>query len=141
MAILSILLMTLFMSLAILHFHWAAGGKWALEGTLPQKESGELLFSPGPNACVIVGLGLLVFGLYYGYRAGFLQVQLSIPFMHILKWAIPGLFILRAIGDFRYVGFFKRIKYTQFGRMDSSIFSPISLAIGIAGILINILSI
>jgi len=37
---------------------------------------------------------------------------------------------LRAIGEFKYLGFFKKIKNTEFAIADSKLFSPLSLAIG-----------
>lgn len=40
-------------------------------------------------------------------------------------WAVAGLFALRALGDFRYVGFFKKINHTHFAHMDSRYYSPL----------------
>jgi hypothetical protein len=34
-------------------------------------------------------------------------------------------FAVRAVGDFRYCGFFKRVKGTAFARKDTLIFSPL----------------
>jgi hypothetical protein len=38
---------------------------------------------------------------------------------------------LRSVGDFRLVGFFKRVRGTRFARYDSLLFSPLSLALGV----------
>ncbi len=46
---------------------------------------------------------------------------------------IPIVFIIRAIGEFHYVGFFKQIKDTDFGQMDTLLFSPLCLVIGLMG--------
>jgi hypothetical protein len=54
-------------------------------------------------------------------------------------WFIPSVFILRAIGEFNYVGFFKKIKHTEFAKADSKIFSPLSLGIGAVGLLIQLM--
>jgi len=54
-------------------------------------------------------------------------------------WFIPIIFILRAVGDFNYVGIFKKIKNTEFARADSKIFIPLCLIIGICGITIKLL--
>jgi len=40
--------------------------------------------------------------------------------------------IARAIGDFRYVGFFKRVRDTRFAHLDTRYFSPIALLLGAA---------
>jgi len=53
---------------------------------------------------------------------------------------ITGIFLLRAIGEFRYVGFFKKIKTTPFGQRDTKYYSPLCLLIGIMGILLELLS-
>ncbi|MFK7787808.1 MAG: DUF3995 domain-containing protein [Crocinitomicaceae bacterium] len=54
-------------------------------------------------------------------------------------WFITSIFILRAVGEFNYVGLFKPIKDTDFAKADSSIFSPLSLGIGIVGLVIQLL--
>jgi hypothetical protein len=52
-------------------------------------------------------------------------------------WAIALLFLLRAIGDFRYVGFFKSVSGTAFARWDTILFSPLCLFIAVAAFLIS----
>ena len=52
-------------------------------------------------------------------------------------WVISLLFLLRTIGDFRYVGFFKSVTDTNFARWDTILFSPLCLFIGIVAFLIS----
>ena len=47
-------------------------------------------------------------------------------------WVLAAVFALRAIGDFRYIGIFKRVRGTRFARNDSLYFSP--LCMGISGL-------
>jgi hypothetical protein len=43
--------------------------------------------------------------------------------------------LLRGIGDFRYVGLFKRVRDTPFARMDSRVYTPLVLALAaVAGL-------
>ncbi len=42
------------------------------------------------------------------------------------------------MGEFKYVGFFKKIKMTHFGKRDSNFFSPLGLIIAIMGILVQL---
>ena len=42
---------------------------------------------------------------------------------------LAAIFVLRALGDFQYVGFSKRIRGTQFAHWDDRIFSPLCLLI------------
>jgi hypothetical protein len=44
--------------------------------------------------------------------------------------------IIRAIGDFKYVGFFKRIKNTPFARYDTQYYAPLCLYLGLSTLLI-----
>jgi hypothetical protein len=53
-------------------------------------------------------------------------------------WTIAVIFTLRAIGDFNYVGFFKKIKHTKFGKNDTKYFSPLCLTIGILTIILEL---
>ena len=50
--------------------------------------------------------------------------------------ALAFVFIGRAIGDMRYVGFFKRVRGTRFARLDTRVYSPLCLALGAASALI-----
>jgi uncharacterized membrane protein SpoIIM required for sporulation len=56
--------------------------------------------------------------------------------VQITAWLIAAVFALRAIGDFRYVGFFKRIRDTRFARLDTLAYWPLcavlAVLIGIA---------
>ena len=119
----AILLSVVFLFLSALHFFWALGGTWGFENAIPKK-NGVPLFTPGKIATVFIALALLSAAVVPLWRAGFLEpgpVWLS----HAATWAIAGVFAIRAVGDFRYCGFFKRIRGTAFARNDSLIFSPL----------------
>ncbi|WP_317130658.1 DUF3995 domain-containing protein [Psychroserpens sp. NJDZ02] len=51
---------------------------------------------------------------------------------------IPLIFLLIAIGEFKYIGFFKSIKKTDFGKLDTKLLSPLCLIIAIFGIVIQL---
>ena len=40
-------------------------------------------------------------------------------------------FLVRSVGDFRYVGFFKHVVGTPFARLDTLLYSPLCLALAI----------
>jgi hypothetical protein len=42
------------------------------------------------------------------------------------------IFAARAVGDFRYVGFFKRVRDSRFGRLDSALYSPLCVFLSFA---------
>jgi len=134
---LSIILFSIFTILAIIHFNWAMGGKWGYDGALPTNEKGERILNPRKIDSAIVGVGLLGFGLFYLWKSGLIQLGLP-AWVAYAGWIIPAIFILRAVGEFRYVGFFKKIKTTDFGKMDTKLYSPLCLLIGVMGLLVAI---
>jgi len=122
---LALLLVAIFVVLAVLHFHWALGGRFAFEGVVPSVE-GTPLFVPGPGASAAVGCALLAAALVVAWRAGLaplLGVPVWIPRLGI--WVLVIVFTARAIGDFRWVGFFKRHREGLFARRDTRIYSPL----------------
>lgn len=136
--ILSIFLFLVFLVLGGFHFYWFFGGTWGLKKVIPSKENELNNLSIPKLATLIVGLVLTLFGLMYLVKSGLIDFQISNWIKNYGYWFISSIFILRAIGEFNYVGFFKKIKNTEFSKADSKIFSPLCLIIGIIGILIQL---
>jgi hypothetical protein len=67
--------------------------------------------------------------------AGFVSMPVSPWLVRVAMDALALVFVLRAIGDFRLVGFSKRVRGTRFARLDTLVFSPLCLAIA-AGVLV-----
>ncbi|NME67937.1 DUF3995 domain-containing protein [Flammeovirga aprica] len=136
--ILSSLLVLLFTFLGGIHFYWLFGGKWGVHKVIPTKANEATAFETPPIATFMVGMILFSFGLIY-----FLKLNLFIPPVseEILRygyWGIPFIFILRAIGEFNYVGFFKRVRGTEFAEADTKFFSPLCLGVGVIGLMIEV---
>jgi len=122
------LLSGIFVALALLHFFWAAGDGGGLDGFVPS-EDGKPLLTASPLASLLVGVAMLAAALVVTCRAGWWCVGLPAPLARVGIWVIALLFALRAIGEFRYVGFFKRVRGTRFARRDTWIFSPLCVVI------------
>ena len=137
--ILAILLSIILIGLGLIHFNWVVGGEFGFSESLPTKESGERVLNPKRIDSAIVGIGLTAFGCFYLIKSGIIGYELPEWVMKYGGWIIPIIFVIRAIGEFTYVGFFKSVKNTEFGKWDSKLFSPLCLAIGIGGILIQIM--
>ena len=137
--VLSILLSIILLGLGVIHFNWVLGGKFGFLESLPTKENGERVLNPKKIDSAIVGIGLTAFGVFYVLNSGVIEYNLPERIMKYGGWIIPILFLLRAIGEFKYIGFFKRIKKTDFGKLDTKLFSPLCLIIGIFGILIQLM--
>jgi fatty acid desaturase len=108
-----------FAFLALLHFYWAARGVDANSAAIPQVD-GKPAFKPTKAATAAVGLVLLATSAIV-----LLQVQPLIA-------GAAAVLVLRAIGDFRLVGFFKRVRGSRFARLDTLLYSPLCLVLGAA---------
>ena len=137
------LLFVIFIGISSIHFYWVFGGKWGLSAVLPTKDAESEPTNPGVILTLIVALGLLMFGLFVGAFGGFFSRLLEVLPVFFTKygmWIISTIFFVRAIGEFHYVGFFKKIKHTNFAKWDTKLFSPLCLLISILGVLIIFLA-
>ena len=131
--VLAILVSLVFVGLAAWHFQMALSPRAGMSGAVPS-ESGKALFVPSARATLAVGVVLLVFALLVAATAGLVQVGLS---AQLLSWACYALalgLLARAVGEFKYVGFFKRVRGSRFARLDTLLYSPLCLllAVGVA---------
>ena len=136
LSILSILLFLIFVVLGGFHFYWLFGGSWGVDQVIPKKSNDDITPGIPKLATLVVGVGLILFGLVYLMKSGLIVYKTDLSIIYYSYWIIPFIFILRAIGEFKYVGFFKTIKDTKFARADSLWFTPLCLGIGIMGMLI-----
>jgi glucan phosphoethanolaminetransferase (alkaline phosphatase superfamily) len=135
--IISLSLFGVFALIGILHIYWVFGGKWGLSAALPTNTNGENVLSPSPISTMIVALGLIMMGIFVLSVSGLLP---NFWPSLIQKWgllALAAVFIVRAIGDFNYAGFFKKIKTTTFAKFDTKYFTPLCLMLGILLILLH----
>lgn len=137
--LLSFILFLIFIVLALIHFNWVIGNTWGFDQSLPTDTQGERLFTPGKIDSAIVGFGLTAFGFFYLLQTGFVSIEIPLWIEKYATWIIPAIFLLRALGDFKYLGFFKKIKDTQFGKIDTKFFAPLCLLIGVFGILVAVM--
>ena len=107
-----------FAFLAGVHFYWAAGGG-GTSAAIPEVD-GVPAFKPSKGGTAAVGVVLL------GTAA---IVLLDVK---LLLAGAAAVLILRAIGDFKLVGFFKRVRGSPFSRLDTLLYSPLCLALGTA---------
>ncbi|MDO5969046.1 DUF3995 domain-containing protein [Flavivirga aquimarina] len=128
-----------FFILGIIHLNLVVGGTFGFAESLPTKETGERVLNPKKIDSAIVGLGLMFFSFFYLVKADFINFNFPDWVLKYGSWVIPAIFILRAVGEFKYIGFFKKIKHTTFGTLDTKIYSPLCFFISITGILIQIL--
>lgn len=135
----AIILFIIFSLLSFIHFYWLLGGKWGLKKVIPTKKDQITILAIPKFATLIVALVLLSFGLIYLVKSEFINFQIPSFATKYAYWIIPTVFLLRAIGDFNYVGLFKKIKNTAFAKSDSKLFIPLCLLIGMLGLILELL--
>jgi Protein of unknown function (DUF3995) len=123
-----------FAALSGLHAYWAFGGHRGRRTAIPEL-NGKPLFRPGVGGTLLVAGLLALAGMLVLERAG-IGPGLFPPTVRL--WGTRGVaaaLIGRAVGDFNHVGFFKRRATTVFAGMDTRLYSPLALALGLgAGI-------
>lgn len=97
---------------------------------LPQRD-GKPLFQPGRGITVVVALLLGMASLLLLARGGWLRLPLPRPLVAIGTWSVAVIMLGRAVGDFRHVGFFKPSQANRFATMDTWIYSPVALVLGL----------
>ncbi len=127
-------------TLSVIHVYWAFGGRRGWESALPTKPDGQFLFRPGLLTTLIVAIGLLLFALIITGNYGLLDQWIGRKYIQFGTWTISFVFILRAIGDFKFVGFTKRKAPTNFADRDIKFYTPLCLAIALMSGLIASLS-
>jgi uncharacterized membrane protein YidH (DUF202 family) len=107
-----------FVALGLWHFRMAF---WPV--------AGKPLFVPSTRATVTVGVVLLVFAGLVAATGRLVDVGASPRVLSWLSLALALGLLARAIGEFRYVGFFKRVRDSRFAHLDTWVYSPLCLAL------------
>lgn len=121
----------LFLILGLLHAYWASGGRWGVSAVVPEVD-GTRLFTPTPGPTLAVAGAFFVAALVVLGRSGIWGGFVPAWVFYLGIWAMAGIFLLRAVGDFRLAGFFKTIRNTRFARWNSLLYSPLCLSISAA---------
>lgn len=130
MIALASLIATIMLALSAFHVFWAFGGRVGLLAAVPSR-NGTPLFRPGRTSTLLVASGLAVAG-YLALAAADLAPWPFAPILVAIGCAMVAvLFAGRAIGEFHYVGFFKRVRTSAFAWWDTRVFSPLCVAISL----------
>lgn len=130
---LALLVSSMFIGLAVWHFRMAMLPTKGESGAVPTAD-GKPLFVPSRKSTVAVGMVLLLFAGLVAATAGVVSVGLPTVALVWLSYALATGLLARAVGEFKYVGFFKRVRGSRFAKLDSLVYSPLCLllAIGVA---------
>jgi len=120
--------------LALWHVYWAFGGRVGKAAAIPEF-NGVATISPSPAGTLCVAVALSAAVLLVGAVGGLITLPVPDGLPAWLARALACLFLLRAIGDFRFLGFFKRVRGTRFAALDTVVYAPLCLALS-AGIFV-----
>ncbi|MBI5084227.1 MAG: DUF3995 domain-containing protein [Acidobacteria bacterium] len=108
------------LGLSGLHVYWVCGGRWGADAAVPTAGT-RPLFRPSRAGTSVVGVLLA--------GAGAVVLAEVSPWAgEFTKWgtrALGAVFALRALGEFKWVGFFKRVRGTKFAKLDTWLYSPL----------------
>jgi hypothetical protein len=126
----------LLLVIALFHFYWLIGGKFGRDAVFPSLKGKAASRARRPVMTLIAALGFCL--LAYFTLGADRVLGIYIPAQG-LKYGLPLLafiFAMRAVGDFKYVGFFKKERTGSFARNDTRIYAPLSLFMGVVFLLI-----
>ena len=125
------LVVILLVFLGIVHFYWALGGKRGVDKAIPTID-GKPTMEPGAVVTAFVGFALIGIG-GITFALGFFDLKSVIFGKYIIYsgWLLSGIFIIRSVGDFKTVGFFKQVKESNFAKYDTLYYSPLCLLLGV----------
>jgi len=135
--LLAIVIATVFVALAAVHAYWALGGRITLLAVVPEVR-GRPAFTPSALATLVVAVALFGCAGLIAATAGVLAVPVSPSVLSWLSFVLALVLLLRAVGDFRLVGFFKRVRGTTFARLDTVIYSPLCLALSLGVFIVTL---
>ena len=118
-------------ALGLMHVYWALGGRAGKSAAVPEI-NGQRAFVPTRAGTLAVAAALFFAASVVAIAGGLFGVGGFKGFFRLLAYGLSATFIARAIGDFRLVGFFKRVRDTRFARLDTFVFAPGCLAVGLA---------
>jgi hypothetical protein len=120
-----------FFLLSMWHVRMAFGVMGGESGAVPSVP-GKPLFVPSRGSTLAVAAVLLLFAVLVAATAGAVQVGVPRQFLAWLSYALATGLLARAIGELRYVGFFKRVRGSRFARLDTLVYSPLCLTLAVA---------
>ena len=126
-----------FVAIAIWHFVMAFSAGTGSSLAIPSV-NGKPLFVPSRRATISVGVALLAFAVLVIATAGIVSVGLPLRLLSWLSYALALGLVARAIGEFRYVGFFKRVRESKFAKADTFVYSPLCLLLALGVVLVAI---
>ena len=116
--------------IAVLHIYWVMGGTWGRAAGVPEV-NGHPAFTPSRFATLSVAVAFFCAAVVALRRGGIVWEAFPGSPIHWITVGLGLVFIIRSVGEFRLVGFFKRVHGTRFAHLDTWLYSPLSLLLGL----------
>jgi len=129
--IIALIVVIVFLGLSLIHAYWAFGGRAGRTAAVPEVGA-RPAFVPSALATFAVAVALAFCAVVVAASAGIILSAPPALWSTWLAFALAAVLLARAVGDFRLVGFFKRVRGTRFARLDSLIYAPLCLALAVA---------
>ena len=118
-------------ALALVHVYWGLGGRTAAAAAVPEV-AGRPAFKPSRAGTLLVAAALLAAAVLIATTGRLVPDLLAPRIGRFLTFVLGSAFVARSIGDFRLVGFFKRASASRFARLDTLVYAPLCLLLGLA---------
>ncbi len=116
--------------LAALHVYWAMGGNWGSSVTVPTI-AGRRVINPTPFVTYVVAFLLVMGAIVICGQAHLFATGRFSALFRAGSWCLCGVFLLRAMGDFKTFGIFKTVRATAFAFWDTRLYSPLCLVLAV----------
>ena len=129
-SIVAFVVCAVFIVLALWHFGMALVPSSGTMRAVPS-DKGKPPFVPSRRATIGVGLVLLLFAALVAATSGAVDVGLPPAALRWPSFALAAGLFARAVGEFKYVGLFKRVRDSRFATLDTFVYSPICLLLAV----------
>ena len=133
--VVALLLAMILLAIGLVHLYWALGGRRAPAAVIPQV-AGRPAFEPSRASTTVVAIALFVASALVAIAGRLLADPFTPPLVRCLTFLLGVGLLARAVGEFRLVGFFKRERASRFARLDTILYSPLCLILGLAALFV-----
>lgn len=118
--------------IAFIHIYWTFGGKKWTDIVIPKLENDPADRVLTPPAVLTFLVAVLLTAAAYLVSSYAYEIPLFTfnEYADYFMYFLAGVFLLRAFGDFKYAGFTKTVKNSDFAYYDTRVYSPLCLSLG-----------
>jgi len=116
--------------LAALHVYWALGGGWGSSVSVPTVD-GRRTINPSRPATYLVAFLLVIGAIIMSGQVHLFATRSFSALFRLGSCCLSGVFLLRAMGNFKTFGIFKTVYGTAFAYWDTRLYSPLCFVLAV----------